>query len=110
MLYEVITVPENILNYKGELDNPDFEVLKMHPTWGAEVARQANLPEGVVNTILHHHERFDGLGYPAGLKGEDIPIEARIVAVADVFDAITTRRPYREEYYSYDEATRNNFV
>ena len=99
-----IGVPENILNFQGELDHPDFEVLKMHPTWGAEVARQANLQSGVIKTILHHHERYDGLGYPAGLKGEDIPLVARIVTVADVYDAITTRRPYREQVYSLNEA------
>ncbi|BCA79540.1 HD domain-containing phosphohydrolase [Desulfuromonas sp. AOP6] len=99
-----IGVPENILNFQGELDHPDFEVLKLHPTWGAEVARQANLQPGVINAILHHHERYDGLGYPAGLKGDDIPLEARIVTVADVYDAITTRRPYREQVYSLHEA------
>lgn len=99
-----IGVPENILNFQGELDHPDFEVLKMHPTWGAEVARQANLQTGVINAILHHHERYDGQGYPAGLKGDEIPLEARIVTVADVYDAITTRRPYREQVYSQSEA------
>ena len=66
--------------------------------WGAEVARQARLSGIIVNIILSHHERYDGKGYPAGLKGSEIPIEARIVAVADIYDALTTERPYRKAY------------
>jgi putative nucleotidyltransferase with HDIG domain len=87
-------VPETILNHPGKLSAAEFEVVKNHPVWGAEVGRQANLPEAVIHIILHHHERFDGQGYPAGVQGAAIPLEARIVAVADVFDALTTDRPY----------------
>jgi putative nucleotidyltransferase with HDIG domain len=89
-----IGVPETILNHPGKLSAADFEVIKNHPVWGAEVGRLANLPEEVIHIILHHHERFDGQGYPAGVKGTAIPLEARIVAVADVFDALMTDRPY----------------
>jgi putative two-component system response regulator len=89
-----IGVPESILNFPGKLPEADFEVIKKHPGWGADVGRQANLPQAVINIILHHHERFDGLGYPTGAKGTEIPLEARIVAVADVFDAMSTDRPY----------------
>jgi response regulator RpfG family c-di-GMP phosphodiesterase len=93
-----IGVPEAILNFPGKLSAADFEVVKKHPGWGADVGRQANLPEEVINIILYHHERFDGRGYPTGAKGTEIPLEARIVTVADVFDAISTDRPYAKGY------------
>lgn len=93
-----IGVPETILNRPGKLSAAEFDVVKKHPGWGAEVGRQANLPEEVINIILYHHERFDGRGYPTGAKGTEIPIEARIVAVADVFDAMSTDRPYAKGY------------
>ena len=89
-----IGVPEAVLNFEGELDTPSLALMQNHPRWGADVAMQARLSVRVVNIILHHHERYDGLGYPSGLKGEDIPFEARLVAVADAYDAITTDRPY----------------
>ena len=91
-------MPEAILNCPGKLSAADFEVVKKHPGWGAEVGRQANLPGEVINIILYHHERFDGRGYPTGAKGTEIPLEARIVAVADVFDAMSTDRPYAKGY------------
>lgn len=91
-----IGVPERILNFNGPLTEEDFLVVKNHPNWGADVARQAGLAPRIVNVILHHHERFDGGGYPAQRVGEEIPLEARIVSVADVFDALTTDRPYRK--------------
>lgn len=100
-----IGVPEGILNRPGKLSAADFEVVKKHPGWGAEVGRQANLPEEVINIILYHHERFDGRGYPTGAKGTEIPLEARIVAVADVFDAMSTDRPYAKGY-DREEAMR----
>jgi response regulator RpfG family c-di-GMP phosphodiesterase len=93
-----IGVPEGVLNFAGRLNEADRETVMQHPRWGAEVARQAQMSEAVINIILYHHERFDGLGYPAGLAGEKIPIEARIVAIADVFDALYTDRPYRKAY------------
>lgn len=93
-----IGVSENILHYEGPLDEAELVVVRNHPVWGAEVARQAKLSETVVNIIFNHHERYDGKGYPKGVKGLDIPIEARVVAVADIYDAITTERPYRRAY------------
>lgn len=90
-----IGVPEAILNFAGPISSGEFETMKKHPEWGAEVARQARLSETVVNIILHHHERYDGTGYPTGLAGDDIPFEARIVTVADIYDALTSERPYR---------------
>ena len=91
-----IGVPEKILNATRKLEADEFEVIKNHPGWGADVARKANLSAVIINVILGHHERFDGKGYPNGARGEDIPLEARIVAVADVFDALSSDRPYRK--------------
>jgi putative nucleotidyltransferase with HDIG domain len=93
-----IGVPEDILNQPGALDDQQMATVRKHPEWGAEVARQANLPKTVVNIILHHHERFDGHGYPHGLKAEDIPLEARVVALADAYDAMTSDRPYSKAF------------
>lgn len=93
-----IGVPESVLNFEGPLKGKDLEVMKKHPQWGADVARKANLPETVVNIILYHHERFGGNGYPMGIAGEAIPMEARIVAIADIYDALSTDRPYRAGY------------
>ena len=93
-----IGVSENILNNEGPLDDAEIHIVRNHPMWGAEVARQARLSDIVVNIILSHHERYDGKGYPSGLKEDAIPIEARIVAVADIYDALTTERPYRKAY------------
>lgn len=91
-----IGVPEAILNFPGRLDSEQFEVIRRHPGWGADVARTAGLHQSTVNVILYHHEHYNGQGYPAGLAGEDIPLEARIVAIADVYDAMTSDRPYRK--------------
>lgn len=93
-----IGVPEAILNANRALTEEEFNVVKKHPIWGVDVARKANLSIVVQNIVLCHHERFDGMGYPAGLKGNEIPYEARIVAVADVYDALSTERPYRKGY------------
>ena len=93
-----IGVPERVLNFPGRLNEDDMESVMQHPRWGSEVARQAHMSEPVINVILYHHERFDGAGYPSGLKGTEIPIEARIVAIADVFDALYSDRPYRKAY------------
>ncbi len=92
-----IGVPEALLNFKGPLTPEQMVVLKKHPCWGADVARSAHLPQAVVNIVLYHHERYDGTGYPLGLKGEDIPLEARIVNVADIYDSLTSERPYRDQ-------------
>ena len=93
-----IGVPEAILNSPGRLSAADFEVVKKHPEWGADVGRQANLPEEVINILLYHHERFDGRGYPTAAKGTEIPLGARIVAVADIYDAMSSDRPYAKGY------------
>ena len=73
-----VGVPEEILNYDGPLDAQQYSLVKNHPIWGAEVAQQARLAPAVVNIIRHHHERYDGTGYPWALAGEAIPLEAQI--------------------------------
>ena len=90
-----IGVPDKVLNKKGKLSREDWEAIKSHPRLGANIV--GNIPNLVpcVSIILYHHERWDGSGYPDGLKGEEIPIEARILAIADSFEAMTSPRPYR---------------
>jgi putative nucleotidyltransferase with HDIG domain len=91
-----IGVPDALLNYGGRLKEAEFNTIRQHPVWGARVARQARLPQAVINIILFHHERYDGEGYPHGIRGREIPIEARIVTIADIYDALTSKRSYRE--------------
>jgi len=98
-----IGVSESILNGQRELTEDEFEIMKKHSFWGADVAAKARLSDVARNIIYYHHERYDGTGYPTGMSGTAIPLEARIVAVADVFDALTTDRPYRPKY-GQDEA------
>jgi response regulator RpfG family c-di-GMP phosphodiesterase len=98
-----IGISEVILNGSEKLTKQEFETMKMHSFWGADVAAKANLSQVTRNIIHYHHERYDGTGYPEGLSGKDIPLEARIVAVADVYDALTNDRPYRKGH-SVEEA------
>jgi response regulator RpfG family c-di-GMP phosphodiesterase len=91
-----IGVPEATLNFPGKLDDDQMNVIRKHPDWGGEVARAAGMHQITVNIVLYHHEHFNGKGYPAGLAGDDIPLEARVVAVADVYDALASDRPYRK--------------
>lgn len=93
-----IGVPESVLNFPGRLSDEDMEIVKQHPRWGSEVANLAHMSTTVVNIILYHHEQYNGQGYPLGLNGDKIPIEARIVAIADVFDALYSERPYRKAF------------
>jgi len=90
-----IGIPDEVLNKKGKLSEENWEAIKAHPRLGANIV--CNIPQLIhcANSILHHHERWDGSGYPDGLKGEQIPIEARILAIADSFEAMTSARPYR---------------
>ncbi len=91
-----LVVIENVLKKPGRLDTQEWEILKSHPTIGASIIENMSFLSGAVPLVRHHHERYDGGGYPDGLKGEGIPLGARIIAVADSFDAMTTDRPYRQ--------------
>ncbi|ACH37906.1 MAG: hypothetical protein ACD_55C00054G0001 [uncultured bacterium] len=93
-----IGVPEAILNAERGLTDEEFQVVMKHPEWGCEVVRKANLSKTVQNIVLYHHERYDGKGYPQKLDGDRIPIEAQIVATADICDALTMDRPYRKGF------------
>jgi putative nucleotidyltransferase with HDIG domain len=90
-----LAVPEYILNKPGPLSNAEFEKMKMHSTVGADILSAIDFPYPVVPIVRHHHENWDGSGYPVGLAGTDIPIGARILSVVDCFDALTSDRPYR---------------
>ncbi|HHN47249.1 MAG TPA: HD domain-containing protein [Planctomycetes bacterium] len=95
-----IAVPESILNKPGPLVDEEYALVKEHPSRGAEIVstiKSPNIP-AVVQGVLHHHERWDGSGYPDGLKGFDTPLTARILSLADAFDAMTSDRPYRRGY------------
>lgn len=91
-----IGVPENILNKKGKLTEEEFEIVKKHPLIGEKICRPLNSLKQCVNIVSHHHEKLDGSGYPYGIKGDEISIEARIVGIADIFDALYSKRPYRD--------------
>jgi len=90
-----IYVPAEILNRPGKLSAPEFEIIKSHPQVGYDIVKDVQFPWPVRDMILQHHERLDGSGYPQGLKGEQIILEARIIAVADVVEAMSSHRPYR---------------
>lgn len=90
-----LAVPEYILNKPGKLTGAEFEKMKVHASVGADILSAIEFPYPVVPIVRHHHENWDGTGYPAGIKGTDIPIGARILSVVDCFDALTSDRPYR---------------
>jgi putative two-component system response regulator len=91
-----IGIPETILNKPGKLENEEFLIVKKHPSMGVRILEPIESLKGVFPVIMHHPERYDGKGYPAGLQGEKIPIEARILAIADTYDAMTSNRAYRD--------------
>jgi putative nucleotidyltransferase with HDIG domain len=91
-----IGIPDGILLKSGPLTKAEYEVVKQHSSIGYKILKDVKGLEDIAKIIRHHHERFDGKGYPDGLKGKDIPLGSRIIALADSFDAMTRPRPYRK--------------
>ena len=93
-----LAVDEKILYKKGKLDKDEFEQIKKHPHLGSKVASLVYFLRDIIPIMANHHENYDGSGYPSGIKGEDIPVEARILSVADIYEALTADRPYRKGF------------
>jgi len=91
-----VAVSDSLLNKVEKLTNGEFDLVRQHPKIGADIIKDIKLLSDEEKVVLHHHERYDGSGYPDGLKGEEIPLMARIIAVADCFDAMTSNRAYRD--------------
>nr|MCR4903364.1 HD domain-containing protein [Butyrivibrio sp.] len=105
-----IAIPEDILNKPGKLNDEEFDIMKTHAFEGKKIIEKAteNLPdagylEEAADMAGYHHERWDGSGYPEKLSGEQIPLSARIMAVADVFDALVSKRAYKDSF-SYEKS------
>ncbi|MDP3786109.1 MAG: diguanylate cyclase [Candidatus Omnitrophota bacterium] len=100
MLHDIgkLGISDKILLKRGKLTKKEFGAIKKHPHIGADIIRPMHFLKSVVPIILHHHERFDGAGYGSRLKGEEIPLGARIVAIVDVYQALVSNRPYRKAY------------
>ena len=98
LLHDVgkIGVPDTVINKPGRLTDEEYDMIKTHPAVGAEILATVSEMPALVTGARWHHERYDGKGYPDGLKGEEIPEEARIIAVADAYDAMTSHRSYRD--------------
>lgn len=89
-----ISIPDSILFKRGQLTGKEWEIMRLHPVFGVELL--SSKCNQVVNAVRHHHERWDGTGYPDGMMAENIPLPARIIAAADAFDAMTMDRSYRK--------------
>jgi len=100
-----IGIPDNILKKDGKLDKSEHDLIKSHPTIGRTIMRDIELYDDILNGIYHHHEFYNGSGYPDGIKGNDIPLFARIISIADTFDALTSQRSYNKRK-SIIEATQ----
>lgn len=106
-------VPDNILLKPGRLSEDEFKKIKEHPSIGVNILKGIGFLKDVLPIILHHHEKVAGDGYPAGIKGNEIPFESRIIAVVDTYDAITSDRPYRKglsHNYALDEIKKNKGI
>jgi diguanylate cyclase (GGDEF)-like protein/putative nucleotidyltransferase with HDIG domain len=108
MLHDIgkIRVPDNILFKPGPLISDEWVAIREHPKFGVAILKHIKGLSGCLPIIQHHHEHFDGNGYPAGLAGDDIPLDARILAVADAYDAMTSPRPYRPNKLNHRDALK----
>ena len=91
-----VGIPDDILNKKEKLTDAEYQKIKDHPIYGEQILRQYGMDEDLCNTVRSHHEKWDGTGYPDGLKEDEIPVMARIIAIADAYDAMVTARTYRK--------------
>ncbi|MFH1395562.1 MAG: HD domain-containing phosphohydrolase [Candidatus Omnitrophota bacterium] len=98
-----LAVDEKILFKKGKLNGEEFEQIKNHPRWGSEMIHLVYFLRDIIPIMANHHENYDGTGYPEGLEGDDIPLEARVLGVADIYEALTADRPYRRGF-SHEDA------
>ncbi|MBL7130118.1 MAG: HD-GYP domain-containing protein, partial [Candidatus Omnitrophica bacterium] len=100
MLHDIgkVGISDKILQKKGPLTEGEFGIIKKHPLIGAEIVRRVHFLKDVVPILLHHHEAFDGTGYVGHLKGEEIPLLARITSIVDVYQALISKRSYRRAY------------
>ncbi|WP_246942651.1 HD-GYP domain-containing protein [Bacillus pinisoli] len=98
-----LNIPQEILSKEGKLTEEEYNTIKLHSQYGADLAKELGYPRYIVESILHHHERFDGRGYPKGITDEETPLNAKIIAIADTFDALTSNRSYRKAF-SAEEA------
>lgn len=96
-----LKVPKEIINKPGKLTDEEYNVIKQHPIYGEKMLINARLHSNVLAGVREHHERWNGKGYPYGLNGNSINMDAQIIAVADVYDALTSDRPYRERFLPY---------
>ncbi len=93
-----IGIPSSILLKRGPLDDREWRIMQKHPAIGERICRDLPSLSGILPIIRSHHERWDGTGYPDGLRGETIPLLARITQIADIYDALTTQRPYKSAF------------
>jgi HD-GYP domain-containing protein (c-di-GMP phosphodiesterase class II) len=100
MLHDLgkVGISDKILHKKSKLSKEEFEEIKRHPQIGVDIIRSIHSLRPVIPAVMHHHERWDGKGYPHGLKMLQIPLIARIISIADVYQALTSDRPYRKAY------------
>ncbi len=98
-------IPKAILNKRGPLTRDERQIVQAHPLHGVSMCSMLPLSQNSINCILFHHEKLDGTGYPAGLSGDDIPLPVRAIAVADIYDALTTSRPYADSIPPYEALT-----
>jgi diguanylate cyclase (GGDEF)-like protein/putative nucleotidyltransferase with HDIG domain len=99
-----LSIPDNILSQTGPLTNEEWEKIKHHPEMGVGILKYIVGLRGCVDAVLYHHERYDGKGYPRGLRENDIPLDARIMTIADSYDAMTSERGYKERRFTEEEA------
>lgn len=108
-----IDIPDEILNKPDKLTSKEYEIIKAHCKIGFEFLNKTENFRNISNIVLYHHERYDGKGYPCGLKGKEIPLLSRIITVADSFDAMVSLRPYRRKISTIEavkEIQKNRFT